>query len=109
MAGRGSSPGEEGKGRGSGAGGCALLAVEEEVEGDAMGGNLGLSACYSILCWLVLGVPMRKKEREGKRRKKRKGRNGRKDNCGKFSLRKIKHNLWDWSKNYFYKKKPNYN
>jgi hypothetical protein len=68
-----------------------------------MGGKLGLSPSCSVL--------VRSCEEEGKRRrkkeKKKKGRKGGKEKYGKFSWRKIKHNLWHWSKNYFCKKKPN--
>jgi hypothetical protein len=73
MAGRGSSPGEEGKGRGSGAGGCALLAVEEEVEGDAMGGELG-AQCLLLNPLLVGAGSSYEEEGMRRRKKKKKGR-----------------------------------
>jgi hypothetical protein len=107
MAGHGELAGEEEKRKGK----QSRLSVEDEEEGGMGVGARAMSLLLGPLCLFVLA-----REEEGKRRRKKKKKEGKKRKKKtwkipklKIFMRKIKHNLWDWSKNYFCKKKPNYN
>jgi hypothetical protein len=80
MTARGSSPREEGKGKGSGAGGarCGSWRGRRNVGRHLR--KLGLGPLY----WFTLGVPVRKKEREVERRRKRREENEEKKNMEIF-------------------------
>jgi hypothetical protein len=100
----GSSPGRKRRGRGSRLG-CPWRMRRKGAWGV---GARARSLLLGPLCLFVLA-----REEEGKRRRKKKKKEGKKKTWKipklKIFMRKIKHNLWDWSKNYFCKKKPNYN
>jgi hypothetical protein len=91
------------------------VALEEDEGGLHGGATRGgeLRPVLLFMRWMLYRVVEEggKKKEKDKRRKGRKRKKGKKK-CGKFSMRKLKDNLCDWSKNYFLEKErnmPNYN